>query len=251
MGVEMKTNERFLGALTYMNACLKEDIAEGHPWTYCNVKKKKAASFPQAHLNGIHLINCVDGVQWALQIAGVPKSALCWYGADGKIAYTTANAEKEVHKYFNVIQTGGVTVQKLYDKMLMCDGDILLGFQGFSHTCAYYGGEKSFDSGHAYCNGERFRKWIGSLSHKSSKVNFILRLKDRAQYRVQAGAYPEFSKYREQEEFLRSKGIQCSMVIEDDMYKAQVGFFNGKTNAKRITEKLGKKGITAIVKELG
>lgn len=247
----MKTNERFLGALAYMNACLKEDIAEGHPWTYCNVKKKKAASFPQAHLNGIHLINCVDGVQWALQMAGVPKSALCWYGSDGKIAYTTANAEKEVQKYFNVIQTGGLTVQKLYDKMLLCDGDILLGFQGYAHTCAYYGGEKSFDSGHAYCNGERFRKWIGSLSHKSSKVNVILRLKDRAQYRVQAGAYAEFNKYREQEEFLRSKNIPCEMVIEDDMYKAQVELYSGKTNAKRMTEKLGEKGITAIVKEIG
>ena len=38
----MKTNERFMEALKYMNATMKADNAIGHQWKYCNVSSKKA-----------------------------------------------------------------------------------------------------------------------------------------------------------------------------------------------------------------
>jgi len=50
------------------------------------------------------------------------------------------------------------------------------------HTNAYLGGNKSYDSGHAYCSGSGegavYNKWVGSLAHPNAKVGYILRLKD-------------------------------------------------------------------------
>ena len=76
-----------------MNKTAKADIAAGHQWKYCNVTKKKASNFEQARKQGKYLVNCVDGVQWACKIAGIPGSALSWFGAKGgKIAWCSTNA---------------------------------------------------------------------------------------------------------------------------------------------------------------
>ena len=251
----MKTNERFLEALRYMNTTMQADDKAGHQWRYTNNQSKKVVGFNKKRKQGKYYSNCVDGVQDGLLLAGVPASALHWYGTVGEIAWTKANGKEEAKKYFSIKKTGGKTVNQLYKESFLCDGDILLGFQNVSHTCAYIGNGKSFDSGHTWCsprsgNEAKYKKWIGSLTCKTSKVNYILRLKDRAHYRVQAGAYTDRDKYNEQAVLLRKKGFSVTMIQEDGMYKAQVGYFSGKTNAERLLASLAKKGFSAFMKEV-
>jgi hypothetical protein len=249
----MKTNERFLEALKYMNATMKADNAIGHQWKYCNVSSKKAkGGFEEKRKQKKYLTNCVDGVQDALRIAGV--DALAWFGSNGKIAWTNEHAKEKAMQYLNIISTGGKTVNQLYESGNLCDGDILLGYQGFSHTNVYYGGQKSFDSGHAYCvgsgEGAKYRKWIGQLVCRNTKVNFILRLKDRAHYRVQAGAFNTLEECQKHKMLMHDKKFPAKIIEEDGMYKIQAGYFDGKTNAKRLEARLEKAGIAAFVKEV-
>ena len=76
---------------------------------------------------------------------------------------------------------GRKTVRQLYQQGLLEPGDILT-YMAFSHTNAYLGDKKSFDSGHAYCDkqGELapFKRWKGSLAHKNDRVGFIFRIKE-------------------------------------------------------------------------
>lgn len=140
--------------------------------------------------------------------------------------------------------------------MQLCDGDILLGYQSMTHTNVYYGGQQSFDSGHAYCTGSgegaKFKKWIGGLASKNSKVNYILRFKDeyRAHYRVQCGAFNTIEKYNEHVALVESKGFKTTQIIEDGMYKVQVGYFSGKTNADRLAARVAEKKLDVFVKEI-
>jgi hypothetical protein len=250
----MKLNEQFLEYLKYMNTTVKNDNQEGKQWKYCNSTKKKAKGFDAARKAGKYLINCVDGPQWALKAIGV--KCLSWYGGEKCIVWLNDHAKKDVEKYFDIIETGGKTPKYMYDHMVLCDGDILLGYSGMNHTNVYYGGEKSFDSGHAYASGSgegaNIRKFIGALSHKNTKVYYILRFKDkfRAHYRVQAGAYTDINKYKAQEALIKQKGFAVKMVQEDNMYKCQVGLYSGKTNAERKVSQLKAKGIDAFVKEV-
>jgi hypothetical protein len=233
----MHLNEKFIEAMKYMNTQVIKDNGNGHQWKYCNDSSKKARDFETARKKGKFLINCVDGTAWAALIAGIPSKALSFYGGDGKIVLCGSNAEKEAKKVFQIIKTGGKTVKQLYDNCELCDGDILLGYQGMCHTNAYYGGTKSFDSGHAYASGggegAKIKKLIGNLSHKNSRVNYILRIKDRAHYRVQGGAYSTDAAYNEMVQFLIKKDIPFITINEDGMKKIQLGYFSGKTNAER------------------
>lgn len=236
-----------------MNSTVKADNADGHQWKYCNIKSKKGKNFADARKKGKYLINCVDGVVWALQSVGV--KSVSWYGGDGKIVWLNDHAKIDAKKNFDIISTGGKTVAWLEKNARLCDGDILLGYQSFCHTNAYFGNGKSFDSGHAYAfpksgEGAKIKKLIGSLAHKGDRVNYILRLKDRAHYRVQAGAYSDKRKYDEQAAKLRKAGFPVTMIEEDGMYKAQVGYFSGKTNADKLVATLKKKGFSAFAKEV-
>ena len=253
----MKANERFLDALKYMNSTMKNDNSLGHQWRYCNVTSKKVNGFENKRKKGKYLTNCVDGVQDGLRIAGIPSSALAWYGGEERIVFLNDNARREVKKYFDIIETGGKTPKQLFDARLLCDGDILLGYHGMNHTNAFFGGTnpKSFDSGHAYASGSgegaRFKKWIGNLSHKNTKVFYILRLKDRARYRVQCGAFHSETAMNEFRALILKKGIWTEPFEEDGMFKLQAGMFDGKTNANLTVAALSAKGIGAFVKEVG
>ena len=189
-------------------------------------------------------------------MAGIPsnQNVLAWFGGKGNIVWLNDKAKAAVLKYFDIISTGGKTPKQLYDAGQLCDGDILLGYQAFSHTNAYYGGGKSFDSGHTYAtpksgDGAKFSKWIGNLSCANSKVNYILRLKDRAYYRVQCGAFKDINVFRETVAKLNAAGYKTMQVVEDGLYKIQVGYFAGKTNAEVYAAKLVKKGFAAFVTE--
>lgn len=248
----MHKNEEFLKALKAMNSTVKADNADGHQWKYCNVKSRKGKDFADARKKGKYLINCVDGVVWALM--GVGIKSVSWYGGDGKIVWLNDQAKVDAKKNFDIISTGGKTVAWLEKNARLCDGDILLGYHGMNHTNVYYGNGKSFDSGHAYASGSgegaKIKKLIGSLAHKNSKVNYILRLKDRAHYRVQCGAYSDIGKFNEQVELVEKKGFPTTKVVEDGLMKVQVGYFSGKTNAERLAEKVAKKKIDVYVKEI-
>jgi cell division protein FtsN len=123
-----------------------------------------------------------------------------------------------------------------------------------NHTNSYYGGKYSFDSGHAYASGSgegaKIKKFIGSLAHRNNKVAYILRIKDRAQYRVQAGAFSDIQKYNEQVALMRKKGFPAVLIQEDGMFKVQAGLYSGKTNAERLVGALAKKGIASFIKEV-
>lgn len=242
----MRTNERFLEALTSMNNVVKADYASGKPWHYTNTKKRAKTFDAARKLN--RLTNCVDAVQMGLRTAGVPASALDWYGGQGKIVWCSPNARAEALKYFDIIPTGGATVNSLYNNMKLADGDILLGYQKMSHTNCYIGGKRSFDAGAS--EGSVFKKWIFSLKWGRKKVNRILRLKDRAHYRVQAGAFNSMDEYNKTKAIIEKKGFATSMVIEDGMYKIQLGSFSGKTTADRFAAQVAAKGIGVFVKEL-
>lgn len=254
----MKTNERFLAALKNMNSIMKDDVKAGRKWRYSNSSSKQAHTFKLARQKGKRYTNCVLAIWWGLREAGVPDSALHWMGVKGKISWTKTGAKAAAEKYFRIIKTGGKTVQQLWDRKLLCDGDILLGFESMNHTCCYYGGstwKKSFDAGHAFCTGSgenaEFKKWIGSLTCKSNKVDYILRLKDRAHYRVQAGAYTDPKKYAEREALLIAKGFgKPEQKFEDGMYKVQVALCDGVSNARRLVAELDDKDIDAFVKEV-
>ena len=258
----MRQNERFLEAMSYMNTTMKADNKAGHQWTYCNVQSKKLkGGFEAKRKPGnpkAYKTNCVDGVQDALLMAGVPSSALAWYGGNGNIVWCNKNAEAEARKYFDIIPVKNKTLLQLWNDMELCDGDIPVGYVGFSHTNCYYGGsnyKKFFDSGHAYATpksgeGARFSKWIGSMYYKNKKVKYLLRLKDRATYRVQAGAYNQLDKYAEQANYIKSKGYKVTCIEEDGMYKAQVGSFSGKSNAARFAAMVKAAGIDCFVKEI-
>ncbi len=249
----MTIHQKYMQALSYMNKTMKADIAAGHQWKYCNITKKKAKNFQAARKQGKYLINCVDGIQWACKIAGIPSNALSWYGSKG-IVWCNANAKKYAKKYFQIIKIGNKTVKQCLKEGLLCQGDILT-YTNISHTNAYYKNNKSFDSGHAFCSGSgegaKFKKWIGALRYPSLKVAFILRIKDRKHYRVQAGAYNDLKKANERKQLLQSKGFGVPIIInEDGMSKIQVGYFDGKENAEKLLKKLQAKKIDAFIKEI-
>lgn len=246
----MHFNEKFLQSLCYINSEMKKDKAAGKEWRYTNVKKRYA-KFEDARKHN-RLTNCVSGVQMGLLMAGLPSGINHWYGAQGKIVYTTDKGKKVVPQYFE-IKHPHKSVSVLYKNCDLCDGDILI-FEGMNHTNAYYGGDQSFDSGHAFCNGSGelavFKKWIGNLTYKTKKVGTLLRLKDRAHYRVQAGAFTNLPEYTKNKQIIEKKGFPVSMIKEDNMYKIQLGYFSGKTNAERFAAKVAKKGISVFVKEI-
>ena len=104
-----------------MNATMKQDIKDGNLWKYCNVTKKKEKTFFMARKKKKFLANCVDGVQWACKIAGIPASALAWYGQEGGgIAWCSANAESNARRYFELIKVGERTVSQLLNDGVIC-----------------------------------------------------------------------------------------------------------------------------------
>ena len=251
-------HEKYMDALAYMNRTVKDDIANGRQWKYCNVKSHKGKNFEDARKKKKYLINCVDGVQWACLLAGIPSNsgALAWYGSNG-IVWLNSNAKARAKKYFKIIKVGNKTVRQLYDQGLLCEGDILT-YVNLSHTNAYYKGGKSFDSGHAFCTGSGehapFNKFIGKLQYSSQKVAYILRIKDRKHYRAQAGAYANPDKANERvKELLEKWKIKSEIKSEDGLYKIQVGYYDSKENCEKAVANLKKKtnDNNFITKELG
>ena len=233
------TNDKFLAKLKEMNTAVKADIKSGKKWKYKNSGQEH--TFAEARKKNNLGVNCIQGVRWGLR-GLVPENALAWYGIKGKIQWGNAKAEERAKKYFDIIHVGNKTVNQLYKQGMLCEGDVLM-YMSIIHTNVYLGYGKSFDTGHAYCIGQTFRKWIGALSCKGYKVNYIFRLKDRTHYIVQGGAFINKEKANERLELLKRYGYSPLIKEKDGMFKVQLGYFSGKENAEAFAVKVNKKKI--------
>jgi hypothetical protein len=242
-------NEKFIAALKSMNKIMKQDNAAGHQWTYCNKSGKKSKDFDSARKEGKYLVNCVDGCQWGLKKAGIPSSALSWYGGMGHIVWLNPNAEKNAKKYFDIIYLN-MKVTTAVKKGKLCEGDILI-YTSMNHTNAYLGWGRSFDSGHAYCTrsgeGAPFTKWIGELSCKNHKISYVLRLKDRQHFRVVLGTYDFVDNAKAFAEKVSKMGAKVTINEVGDKFKVQAGYFDGRVNAEALQDTLTKKGIISVI----
>ena len=172
--------DAFIAALKYLNTTMKADNKAGHQWRYYNTKHGKS-TFEGTRKAGQYYTNCVSGVQYALKHAGLATGAQCnWYGSKGIV--WLKDGEKQAKKIFTIINIDGKkTVGQAISDGTLKPGDIIT-YSTLSHTNAYIGDGKSFDSGHAYCKesgeGAKFIKWIGTTPYKGYKIAKILRLKD-------------------------------------------------------------------------
>lgn len=227
-------NDKFIANLKNMNFIVKSEIKSGKKWKYKNSNQEH--TFDEARKKNNRVVNCVLGARWGLR-GLVPDGALAWWGNKGKIQWSNDKAKERAKKYFDIIKVGNKTVNQLYKQNLLCEGDILT-YMSMVHTNVYIGNGKSFDTGHAYCLGQTFRKWIGALSCKRYKVNYIFRLKDRTRYIVQGGAFYDKSKADERVALLKRCGLLPIIKEKDSMYKIQLGCFDGKENAEAYAAKV-------------
>lgn len=183
----------FIAAMKRLNTVMKSDNKAGRQWRYYNGKRSEN-TFEKTRKAGKYYTNCMGGVAFALKEAGVPGSALNWYGAPGKIHWSSDTAKKEAKKYFDIIAVKNRTVRQCIADGTLRPGDVVT-YMSLTHTNAYYAANRSFDSGHTFCTGSGegapFRKWIGTTPYKNYKIAYILRLKEQKKtyYRVQIGSY--------------------------------------------------------------
>ena len=190
--VNIPTAADLIAAMKRLNTVMKADNKAGHQWRYYNTKRSEN-TFEKTRKAGKYYTNCMGGVAFAAKYAGVPGNALDWYGYKGTIHWINSDAEKNCKKYFDIIPVKTKTVQQCMQDGTLKPGDIVT-YMTLGHTNAYYAENKSFDAGHAFCDGSGegapYKKWIGTTPYKGYKVAYILRLKSKnIVYRVQIGSY--------------------------------------------------------------
>ena len=209
-----------------------KDNKAGHQWRYYNNKRSKP-TFAATRAAGLYITNCMGGIAFLCKDAGVPGAALDFYGGKNKIVYASDDAKRRTHKVFDVLRVNR-TVKSAVKKGIIQPGDILT-YVTMTHTNMYIGGNKSFDSGHAYCDesgeGAPFKKWIGTLAHQGKKCKYALRLKSSNVYRVQVGAFEHLDKANKRiTEVQTASGFGCFME-QTDMIRVYCGSFERPQNA--------------------
>ena len=250
--------EKFLAKCKEYNKIVKQDKADGKPWKYYNNSHRSKSTFEATRKANMRYTNCAGGVSFAMKGAGVPASALQWYGGPGKIVWLNSNAKVDCKKYFKIISIKGKkTVKQLMNDGTLLPGDVLT-YVGMSHTNAYYGNGKSYDTGHAYCDGSgegaTYIKWIGSLAHPNSKVMYILRLKDQPKpknYRIRVGIYsiPENVSILQQRIKIKLN-LDCFTEIKDGQTYVFCGSYSVLANAKERQTLLKNNGFDADIIEV-
>lgn len=253
--------EQFLANLKATNKIMIADCKAGHQWTYSNRSGRKGKNFDDTRAKGKYRANCVDGVQWSAKggsfgSRACPDNALSWYGGQNHgPVWLNGNAKANAEKIFNILwYNGKYTVKQLYEKHLLCEGDILVGFKNMNHTCAYMGYGKSFDSGHAYAKGSGedapFTKWIGNLSCKGSKPIAIFRWKSRKKYVVQCGSY-KTDLYKDfQKDIEKRFNVKTDVIDIGDEHVVILGRYDGKENAEYWLNEYYSKGIKCQIREI-
>lgn len=255
----MSLVENFLAKCKEYNKIVKQDKADGKPWKYYNNSSHRSKpTFEATRKANMRYTNCAGGVIFAMKGAGVPASALQWYGGAGKIVWLNSTAKEDCKKYFKIISIKGKkTVKQLMNDGTLLPGDVLT-YVGMSHTNAYYGNGKSFDSGHAYCSGSGedaiYNKWIGSLAHPNAKVMYILRLKDQPKpknYRVRVGIYsiPENAAILQQRIKIKLN-LDCFTEVNNNQTYVYCGSYSKLANAKERQTLLKQNGFNADIIEV-
>ena len=239
------TREKLIAKMKYMNRTVKADNAAGHQWRYYNGKRSEP-TFAKTRAAGKYYTNCMGAVSFACKAAGVPASALQWYGGKDKIVWLNDHAKADAKKIFDIIPLHK-TVKKAVKKGMIQPGDILT-YESMSHTNAYYGDSLSFDGGHAYCagsgEGAPYKKWIGTLAHSGRVVSYIFRLKGNYTYRVQVGAYTQKANADKRvAEVAQKSGFGC-FVEQTDMLRVYCGSFQNFRNAIDRVDDLEREGVT-------
>jgi len=256
--VKIPTAADFVAAMKHLNTVMKSDNKAGHQWRYYNTKRSEN-TFEKTRKAGKFYTNCMGGVTFAAKYAGVPGDALDWYGYKGEIKWANASAKKKAQQYFDIISVKNKTVKQCIDDGTLRPGDILT-YMTLGHTNAYYAANKSFDSGHAYCDGSGegapFTKWIGTTPYKGYKVAYILRLKviGRTVYRAQINAFKTEKSARnccaKCEELTGLKAF--TELMADNQWHVFCGSFESKAGAEervRLIKKLTDAYPEAFVKE--
>lgn len=239
------TREKLIAKMKYMNKTVKADNAAGHQWRYYNGKRSKS-TFEATRKAGLYITNCMGAVSFACKAAGVPASALQWYGGKDKIVWLNDHAKADARKIFDIIPLHK-TVKKAVKKGMIQPGDILT-YESMSHTNAYYGDSLSFDGGHAYCagsgEGAPYKKWIGTLAHSGRVVSYIFRIKGDYTYRVRVGEYntKEEADMRVAVIFKKS-GFPC-FIEHTDKYRVFCGSFKVFRNVIDRADDLERAGVT-------
>lgn len=264
--VDVKGTDLIVRCAYDLQATLAADMKKGITWRYRNASLNKTLALAKQNKN--YYVNCVRGVQWVLQAAGLCGSEMVdlnWYGhKDGKISATTETLAR-LKKNFKLIKIGNKTVNQLLKDGTLQAGDVVT-YVGMHHTNMYLGDNTWFDSGHAYCNTKEgvtpFTKWIGDTVYGSYKVGYIIRLKSAAkstttstankakQYRVQTGVFGLKDNAVNMRSKLLQKGFDCLIITSGNQYITQCGVFSNKTNADALEKKLKSAGFPVAIVEI-
>lgn len=179
MGVKI---DKFISALKAINTIMLKDTAAGLFWQYFNGKRSEP-TFAATRKAGKRWTNCFGGPAFAHKRAKtVPSEGLGWYFVKGGIHFLSKEDEKNFYEYFDLIKIEGKkTVKQAMKDGTMQKGD-MVGYMSIGHTNVYLGNGKSFDSGHAFCEGSgegaRYKKWIGPTPYQGYKIWGLARLKE-------------------------------------------------------------------------
>lgn len=234
-----------IASMKHLNTVMKSDNKSGHQWRYYN-NKRSENTFDKTRKAGKYYTNCMGGVAFSFKYAGIPGSALDWYGSLGKIVWLNKDAEKNAKKYFDIIPVKTKTVKQCIDDGTLQAGDIVT-YMSMSHTNAYMGNNKSFDSGHAFCSGSgegaAYIKWIGTTPYKGYKISYIFRLKKPSMYRVQVGSYSrQPNAVKKMAEVAQQSGFECFME-QTDKIRVYCGSFEQESNAVARVKALTAAGV--------
>lgn len=258
MGSILSLVEKLINKFKEYNKIVKQDKANGKPWKYYNNSHRSEPTFEATRKAGKRYTNCAGGVIFALKAIGVPASACQWYGGNGKIVWLNSHAKEDCKKYFKIIHIGGKkTVKQCVADGTLIPGDIIT-YVGMCHTNAYLGGNKSFDSGHAYCSGSGegaiYNKWVGSLAHPNAKVGYILRLKDQPKpktYRVRVGIYSIPTNADILQQRIKNKlNLDCFKEVVNGETYVYCGSYSDKKNAQERAILLNKNGFSTDIIEI-
>ena len=247
----MVTAKKLIASAKSLNQIVLSDIKNGLLWKYYNTKRSEP-TFEETRKAGKRYTNCMGGVHFACTAAGIPASALRWYGAAGKIKWTNDDARRDAKRVFDFFTIKTKTVNYCLKKGIIQDGDIIT-YMNIVHTKMYLGTDHWYDTGHAYCNGSGegavFRKWIGEVKYGGRLVYDVIRLKGDHLYRVQVGAFNDKSKAQQRASRVRVKTGFDTFIEYTDMYRVYCGSFKDFNNAvKRIDDLAGKGVSKAFIK---
>ena len=247
----------FLAALTKMNAQMQKDLANGKKWGYYN--SKVSGTFAEAVANGNRRCNCATLPNWALKMIGVmDENVASFYGKKGgEIAWRKSATKAAVEKYCEVIKIGNKTVNKAMKDGTLKKGDIVT-YVSMNHTNVYLGGERWFDSGHAYAHGTGdgawWETWFGETRYGGEKIGYIIRLRTPVSYRVQVGSYLIKDNANNMMAKVKAAGFTAEIITINNQYIVQVGgsLFQTKAEADALAARLDKaKFPTAVIEIKG